>query len=669
MPAEPTTPGAAPTAGAAVDASWDDIVRAVAKQHGVNPLLALAVAQKESSKDPNAVGDSGQAIGMFQLHAGAAQDTGVDRTVPLQNIVGGVKYLRQLSDRYNGDVTKMLHAYNGGMDNVDKGTVTPQAQAYAAEVMANLSAGLRQTAGGGTAAVPPPAVATPAATAPVGTPPPAARAVAPPNYTGARQFIGSTADDFIGGAKAQAAKVVYGGGDLIRRGAQKLGLPVERIVDKPDVQAAMTPPDSLAGRAGQFATETAEFAIPANAIGKTIKATQLAKTLINAGVNVNRARLVAASIEGGAQAAVAGGISALQGDDPTATAIISAATPVAATLVRSMAPAIRSAAATRMARFFERGIEGHITPEMEKTLAQSASDFIDLPLQRTWRQTAALTLKGRQAAGATLESALAGPLGDTPVPIQPILQGLDDLVADAQHVVPTGRGEFRTITFKPGITEAVGDLKSLLTEYGVAYGDAVPARQLHDLKQVWWKTVYPRKEAGQPIASLAEQLTSAQKEAHLRGAAEIMKVFEQRAPTISALDQAVSHAAKLDQLVKRISTRARVGTIAKPTTRYAVGAAGGAVGVGAGGALGHPIMGAHVGYGTTRLLMSAFESPKWRLLPIAARRNLANALARGDADRAKRLLLPVTQAIMNDDDNLLKQMPQREDATSFNAAR
>ena len=135
-------------AGELVDASWDDVIRAISKQHGVNPALALAVAKKESNRTPGAVGDGGKAIGMFQLHAGAAADTGVDRNDPIQNITGGVKYLKTLSDRYQGDLNKTLMAYNGGMANVDKGSVSPEAQAYAAEVMATLSSGMLEVAKG-----------------------------------------------------------------------------------------------------------------------------------------------------------------------------------------------------------------------------------------------------------------------------------------------------------------------------------------------------------------------------------------------------------------------------------------------------------------------------------------------------------------------------------------
>ena len=37
--------------------SWDDIIRKLAEQEGVNPALALAVAKRESGMDPNAIGD------------------------------------------------------------------------------------------------------------------------------------------------------------------------------------------------------------------------------------------------------------------------------------------------------------------------------------------------------------------------------------------------------------------------------------------------------------------------------------------------------------------------------------------------------------------------------------------------------------------------------------
>jgi hypothetical protein len=140
----PAAPVTAPPAGTDQPATWDDIIRYEAKKQGVSPLLALAVARKESSMRPDAIGDGGDAVGMFQLHEGAATDVGIGpdgRSDPLKNITGGVKYLKQLSDRYNGDVGQILRAYNGGMGNVDKGTVSPEADAYASTIMSQIMRG------------------------------------------------------------------------------------------------------------------------------------------------------------------------------------------------------------------------------------------------------------------------------------------------------------------------------------------------------------------------------------------------------------------------------------------------------------------------------------------------------------------------------------------------
>lgn len=131
-----------------VSSSLEDTIRKVAEAEGFDADLALAVARKESSLNPSAVGDAGKAIGLFQLHEGAASDVGIaDRNDPIQNITGGIRYLKQLSDRYGGDPVKTLMAYNGGMGNVDKGTISTAAQTYAADILAELSQGRRAQAG------------------------------------------------------------------------------------------------------------------------------------------------------------------------------------------------------------------------------------------------------------------------------------------------------------------------------------------------------------------------------------------------------------------------------------------------------------------------------------------------------------------------------------------
>ncbi len=123
--------------------SYDELITALAKKHGVSPTLAKAVADRESGFDTSAVGKDVKgenARGIMQLMPGTAKDMGVTMAHdPVQNITGGVKYLKLLEQRYNGDTTKILQAYNGGMGNVDKGTVSPEAQSYATAILSKIT--------------------------------------------------------------------------------------------------------------------------------------------------------------------------------------------------------------------------------------------------------------------------------------------------------------------------------------------------------------------------------------------------------------------------------------------------------------------------------------------------------------------------------------------------
>jgi len=112
---------------------------AAANQAGIDPALALAVAQHESGFDPDAVGPTGDK-GVFQISDPTAGDLGLTNPFdPVANIQAGVAYLSQLLTRYGGDVQTALMAYNGGMGNVDRGTVSAAAQAYPGIVLSLLS--------------------------------------------------------------------------------------------------------------------------------------------------------------------------------------------------------------------------------------------------------------------------------------------------------------------------------------------------------------------------------------------------------------------------------------------------------------------------------------------------------------------------------------------------
>ena len=97
----------------------DRIVREAAERHKVDPALVKAVIKTESGWNPQAVSRRG-AVGLMQLIPATAQRYGVgDSFDPAQNVEGGTTYLKWLLDRYNGDLTKTLAAYNAGEHAVD----------------------------------------------------------------------------------------------------------------------------------------------------------------------------------------------------------------------------------------------------------------------------------------------------------------------------------------------------------------------------------------------------------------------------------------------------------------------------------------------------------------------------------------------------------------------
>jgi len=92
----------------------DKYVDEMSAKHKVDPELIRAVIVAESGYNPAATSRKG-AQGLMQLMPGTAQQLGVrDAYNPKQNIEAGVRYLRALLDKYDGDLDKALAAYNAG---------------------------------------------------------------------------------------------------------------------------------------------------------------------------------------------------------------------------------------------------------------------------------------------------------------------------------------------------------------------------------------------------------------------------------------------------------------------------------------------------------------------------------------------------------------------------
>ncbi len=101
-------------------------IKKACKKYNLDPKLIRALIQVESNFNPKAKSKAG-AVGLMQLMPTTAKQLGVkDRLDPADNIEGGVRYLRYLIERFDGNITHAIASYNCGPLNVEKyGKVPP----------------------------------------------------------------------------------------------------------------------------------------------------------------------------------------------------------------------------------------------------------------------------------------------------------------------------------------------------------------------------------------------------------------------------------------------------------------------------------------------------------------------------------------------------------------
>jgi soluble lytic murein transglycosylase-like protein len=96
------------------------LVREAAERHHIDPALVRAVIETESGWNATAKSPKG-ALGLMQLIPTTAVRFGVyDAFSPQQNVDAGVRYLKTLLQRYNGNLDLALAAYNAGEGAVDR---------------------------------------------------------------------------------------------------------------------------------------------------------------------------------------------------------------------------------------------------------------------------------------------------------------------------------------------------------------------------------------------------------------------------------------------------------------------------------------------------------------------------------------------------------------------
>ncbi len=125
-------------AGPQATPAIEQLVQTNSASQGVDPDLIRAVMANESAFDPHATSSAG-AQGLMQLMPETAADVGVTNSYdPSQNVAGGTKYLRTLLDRFGGNLTNTVAAYNAGPEAVEKYNGVPpypETQSYVKNVL------------------------------------------------------------------------------------------------------------------------------------------------------------------------------------------------------------------------------------------------------------------------------------------------------------------------------------------------------------------------------------------------------------------------------------------------------------------------------------------------------------------------------------------------------
>jgi soluble lytic murein transglycosylase-like protein len=121
-----------------------DLARQMAERYGLDPDIFIQQVQTESAFNPTARNRRTGATGLGQVMAATAQDPGFgvtplrDRLDPVENLRFSAEYMRAMLDKFDGDYSLALAAYNAGPGVVDRAGGIPgieETQNYVAKIM------------------------------------------------------------------------------------------------------------------------------------------------------------------------------------------------------------------------------------------------------------------------------------------------------------------------------------------------------------------------------------------------------------------------------------------------------------------------------------------------------------------------------------------------------
>lgn len=438
---------------------------------------------------------------------------------------------------------------------------------------------------------------------------------------GTREFGAGTGQemlavkDLLAGVGSGVLSTIFHGGDLVRRMTGQ-----ERIIDTPEVQAAITAPQTPMGQAGKFIEQSAEYLIPG---AGAARGAALLRNAPRAAQILGRA---------GLEAAGAAGTAALQsGGDPETirNAAISGGVVGGATAAAPMAvPLLREAAVRQYSRV--------LNPTKEKTKAITQRIVPELIERREWAATLPRLLNraqdrmryfGQQIDDVWSQMEQQG----TTAQVAPILQRLDDVarehfyVQNAQGQLTQLRGPAeRGLRELEGIGQTILDASTINPINGQA---EVPVATLRALRQYWDEVADKSGAFTKNTRDLADWAAG---RAHRYAGDAVRAELAQARPDLSRLNQEFSFWNRVSDVVEQTVGR-RTGQ-QKPLTRQLMRAAGIGAGTTAGASFGGAMgggIGAVLGGAGMEALQTLISSPGWGTVTAVTKDRLANAIVQG----------------------------------------